>query len=53
MGSEVKIMCLYDVFRRLGKKRPDMPEHLEEGYGLWFLKFLKGVWKFKKQEGLK
>lgn len=43
-----RLVCLYGVFRRLGKKRPDMPESLEERYGLEFLKFLKGVWRFKK-----
>lgn len=43
-----RLVCLLGVFRRYGKKRSDMPQHLEERFDLEFFKFLKGLWTFNK-----
>lgn len=43
-----RFICLAGVFKRWGKKRPDMPQYLEERFDMEFLKFLKGLWNFPK-----
>ena len=43
-----RLVCLLGVFRRYGKKRSDMPQHLEERFDLEFFKFLRGLWTFNK-----
>ncbi|WP_066497989.1 hypothetical protein [Abyssisolibacter fermentans] len=43
-----RLVCLLGVLRRYGKKRSDMPQHLEERFDLEFFKFLKGLWTFNK-----
>ncbi len=44
-----RLVCLYGVCRRWGKKRADMPSYLEERFDLDFFRFLKGLWTFKKK----
>ncbi len=43
-----RLVCLFGVIRRYGKKRSDMPQHLEERIDLEFFKFLKALWTFNK-----
>ena len=47
-----RFVCLLGVVRRYGKKRADMPQHLEERFDSEFFKFLKGLWTFNKTRKL-
>lgn len=43
-----RFVCLSGVFKRHGKKRSDLPQHLEEKWDKDFFRFLKGLWCFSK-----
>lgn len=41
-----RIVCLAGVFKRLGKKRTDWPQYLEEKLDKAFFRFCMGLWIF-------
>lgn len=43
-----RLTCLMGVLKRHGKKRADMPDHLADRLDGEFVKFLKGLWTFRK-----
>lgn len=43
-----RFVCMAGVLKRYGKKRPDMPQYLEERTDREFFRFLKGLWSFSK-----
>ena len=43
-----RIVCLAGVLKRLGKKRSDLPQYLEEKLDLDFFRLCKGLWRFSK-----
>ena len=43
-----RFVCLAGVFKRLGKKRSDWPQYLEERMDREFFQFCKGLWSFSK-----
>ena len=44
-----RFICLWRVFWRHGKTRPDMTENCEEKRDKEFFEFLKYIWKFPKE----
>lgn len=45
-----RFLCIYNVWKRHGKKRSDLPEYLEEKKDKEFLEFLVWIWNYKKRE---
>lgn len=43
-----RVVCLWSVFKRHGKKRTDLPEYLDEVYDKEFFEFLKWIWTYPK-----
>jgi len=41
-----RFVCLLSAFTRQFKKRPDIPQYLDNKLDLKFLRFCKGLWKF-------
>ena len=45
-----RIICIWRVWFRHGKTRPDMTENCEEKRDKEFFEFLKYIWNFKKEQ---
>lgn len=43
-----RFVCLAGVLKRLGKKRSDFPQYLEEKLDGGFFRLCKGLWRFSK-----
>lgn len=41
-----RLVCLFSVLKRNGRKRSDSPQYLEEKLDRKFLQFCKGLWNF-------
>lgn len=42
------LVCQFGILKRLGSKRPDMPQYLEEKLDLDFIQFCKRMWGFSR-----
>jgi adenylate kinase family enzyme len=43
-----RLVCLFGVLTRIGRKRPDMPQYLEEKLDRQFFQFCRRLWSFPK-----
>lgn len=43
-----RLVCLYSVLARNGRKRPDMPQYLEEKLNREFFQFCRRLWNFPR-----